>query len=148
MMREESAADEEGGDEFDVFDKDLRNSWGYFQGDPSGTRDEEDAGLGGEHSWQRPFSKTHVSGAGASGSPSADYLKSVYRQLVRILHPDTNKSMTNEQQDLWHEVQEAYAWCDIQRLERLLQDGDRRSCGGSRLRRYPDLPHYGSATRH
>ena len=50
---------------------------------------------------------------------SQDYLKSIYRQLVRVLHPDTNPDRTD--QALWQEVQDAYSWGDVARLERLRQ---------------------------
>lgn len=48
------------------------------------------------------------------------YLKSIYRQLVRMLHPDTVVEPTSKSQDLWHEVQSAYRWRDLQRLEGIL----------------------------
>ena len=48
-----------------------------------------------------------------------DYLKSIYRQLVRVLHPDTNPDRTDRA--LWQEVQDAYSWGDVARLERLRQ---------------------------
>ena len=48
------------------------------------------------------------------------YLKTVYRQLVRLLHPDSNADPSEKSQDLWHEVQAAYNWRDLQRLEQIL----------------------------
>ncbi len=51
---------------------------------------------------------------------SPDYLKTVYRQLVRLLHPDAAIEPAATSQDLWHEVQAAYSWRDLQRLEKIL----------------------------
>lgn len=48
-------------------------------------------------------------------------IKTVYRQIVRILHPDIKGSPTEEEQTTWHEVQDAYAWGDIHRLEKILK---------------------------
>ena len=47
-------------------------------------------------------------------------LKDVYRQLVRILHPDSNANRSARQAELWHEVQQAYQHKDLRKLEHLL----------------------------
>ena len=52
-------------------------------------------------------------------SPSVSRLKDIYRQLVRRLHPDARTDAKQGVGALWHEVQEAYAKGDLDRLERL-----------------------------
>lgn len=44
-------------------------------------------------------------------------LRTLYRQLVRKLHPDYLSNPSSEQVALWHEVQNAYSWEDLERLE-------------------------------
>ncbi len=44
-------------------------------------------------------------------------LKALYRELVRMLHPDQGGHMTPGRMRLWHEVQEAYRKGDLARLE-------------------------------
>lgn len=63
---------------------------------------------------------SHFSRESASESVEGQYLKTLYRQLVRELHPDM-VGFSEERMQLWQEVQEAYAWGDCQRLERLSQ---------------------------
>jgi hypothetical protein len=46
-------------------------------------------------------------------------LKDLYRQLVRRLHPDARNNAGPETMHLWHEVQEAYATGDVERMEML-----------------------------
>ena len=47
-------------------------------------------------------------------------VKELYRSLVRKLHPDAHGQMTPEKLEWWHEVQEAYAAADSERLELIL----------------------------
>ena len=47
-------------------------------------------------------------------------VKDLYRALVRKLHPDTQATMTPQKLEWWHEVQEAYADNDAERLEVIL----------------------------
>ncbi|MBS2034064.1 hypothetical protein JST97_03700 [bacterium] len=47
-------------------------------------------------------------------------MRSLYRQLVKRLHPDLHAEQTLQQQQLWFEVQKAYQWGDWERLETLL----------------------------
>jgi hypothetical protein len=47
----------------------------------------------------------------------AERLKEIYRQLVRRLHPDTRKDSSPSATALWHEVQDAYATGNLERLE-------------------------------
>jgi hypothetical protein len=59
--------------------------------------------------------------AGAVPKPTVSgRVKSLYRQLVRKLHPDVQETMTPEKLERWHEVQEAYAAGDAERLEIIL----------------------------
>lgn len=46
-------------------------------------------------------------------------LKFIYRNLVRILHPDYRKDNDERADALWHEVQDAYQKKDIERLNTL-----------------------------
>lgn len=47
-------------------------------------------------------------------------VRSLYRQLVRRLHPDLFPEQSEQQRQLWFEVQQAYQWGDWQKLEMLL----------------------------
>ena len=43
-------------------------------------------------------------------------LQEIYRKLVRILHPDLNKNITENQKILWNRVQDAYKNLDLEGL--------------------------------
>jgi hypothetical protein len=73
--------------------------------------DDEDAASGRQGASRHPQPKARPASA------SEDYLKSIYRQLVRVLHPDTNPDKAD--QVLWQQVQDAYKFRDLARLERL-----------------------------
>ncbi|MBX3172251.1 MAG: hypothetical protein KF760_32905 [Candidatus Eremiobacteraeota bacterium] len=47
-------------------------------------------------------------------------MRSLYRQLVKRLHPDLHPVQTPQQQQLWFDVQKSYQWGDWERLETLL----------------------------
>lgn len=47
-------------------------------------------------------------------------MRSLYRQLVKRLHPDLHPIQNAQQQQLWFDVQKAYQWGDWERLETLL----------------------------
>jgi hypothetical protein len=51
-------------------------------------------------------------------------VKSLYRKLVRRLHPDHRSDGDAAVSSLWHEVQEAYAAADVARMEILLALSD------------------------
>lgn len=53
----------------------------------------------------------------AAVNPAAERLKSLYRQMVRKLHPDTNPNQGWRERELWHDVQAAYQAGDLERLE-------------------------------
>lgn len=54
-------------------------------------------------------------------SAAENYIKALYRRLVRELHPDALGGLSEAQRRLWQEVQDAYEWRDVSRLERLHQ---------------------------
>ncbi|EDY20432.1 heat shock protein DnaJ domain protein [Chthoniobacter flavus Ellin428] len=56
-----------------------------------------------------------------------DRVKELYRLLVRRLHPDMRADSNTEVSSLWHEVQEAYATGNVERLEMLLAFTDIQS---------------------
>ena len=59
-------------------------------------------------------------------------VKELYRVLVRRLHPDTGKSRNDpNSQRLWHDLQDAYAGMDVERLEILLALTDLHESGGA-----------------
>ena len=69
--------------------------------------DDEEAGLPGPHADRAP---AHV-------KPN---VRDLYRKLCRLLHPDAAGTLSPEQSELWHQVQEAYAARDPARLDTLL----------------------------
>lgn len=59
-------------------------------------------------------------------------VKELYRVLVRRLHPDTGKSRNDPNvQRLWHDLQNAYAAQDVERLEVLLAMTDLHESGSA-----------------
>jgi hypothetical protein len=59
-------------------------------------------------------------------------VKELYRVLVRRLHPDTGKSRKDPNtQRLWHDLQNAYAAMDVERLEVLLALTDLHESGSA-----------------
>ena len=59
-------------------------------------------------------------------------VKELYRVLVRRLHPDTGKSRKDANtQRLWHDLQNAYAAMDVERLEVLLALTDLHESGSA-----------------
>jgi hypothetical protein len=81
--------------------------------------------------WSRHGAAQHTT---AAERDADSYLKSLYRQLVRALHPDAGVEMTAERQRLWDEVQDAYSWGDFHRLARLhAKVCEGRSGGGRAL---------------
>lgn len=51
------------------------------------------------------------------------YLKKIYREIVRLLHPDSKPggSLSVAESALWHELQNAYKWKDLGRMEKVLE---------------------------
>ncbi|MDX1957990.1 MAG: hypothetical protein SFU98_05425 [Leptospiraceae bacterium] len=54
------------------------------------------------------------------GNQREDRIKTIYRTLVRKLHPDFQKDLSKFQENIWHEVQIAYKENDLEKLETLL----------------------------
>ena len=52
--------------------------------------------------------------------PGVSRLKELYRELVRCLHPDTQREMTAQKTEWWHQVQTAYEAGDAEQLEVIL----------------------------
>jgi hypothetical protein len=73
--------------------------------------------------------------AGSVGRKKEDVparVKELYRVLVRRLHPDTGKSRNDPNiQRLWHDLQNAYAAQDVERLEVLLAMTDLHESGSA-----------------
>lgn len=117
--REAAESQEEPADEFEDLEDLFTELFGSMPGGKNPHKPGPDAeGFEhGERAWQGSPVKPRMQGASGGAS---EYLKSIYRKLVRILHPDSNQNENKVQRDLWHEVQEAYGLQDVQRLERLL----------------------------
>lgn len=76
--------------------------------------------FGGEESCGRTDSTENENEARSEPTGAvSSYLKGLYRKLVRALHPDLRETYNREAEALWHEVQNAYDWADVQTLERL-----------------------------
>lgn len=59
-------------------------------------------------------------------------VKEIYRILVRRLHPDTGSDRSNPQtRRLWDDLQQAYASCDLERMEVLLAITDLHESGSA-----------------
>ena len=59
-------------------------------------------------------------GADAPPPPAAQRLKELYRALVRLLHPDSQREMTPQKTEWWHQAQAAYEAGDVGQLEVIL----------------------------
>ena len=46
-------------------------------------------------------------------------LRSIFKQMAKLLHPDVNPLLTNEQQEIWHKVKSAYEEGDLEKLKAL-----------------------------
>jgi hypothetical protein len=55
---------------------------------------------------------------------SNDEVKALYRQLSKQLHPDLCADPSPEKLELWHAVQDAYEWQDVEKLQRILKNLD------------------------
>lgn len=67
-----------------------------------------------------PSPDTRRAGGPARKAQEKGDLRSHYRQLCRLLHPDAAGELTAEKSALWHQVQDAYAERDEVRLGNLL----------------------------
>lgn len=64
--------------------------------------------------------KSSKSSKKESNTSKEDQIKTIYRTLVRKLHPDYQTESSPHLEELWHEVQEAYKANDLERLETIL----------------------------
>ena len=101
MDMDEDSAEDDAEDE--AFSRHFAEAFADAMGD--------DAASGRQGASRHPQPKARQAQA------SEDYLKSIYRQLVRVLHPDTNPNKAD--QVLWQQVQDAYKSSDLARLEGL-----------------------------
>ncbi len=85
-----------GGDPFAEFAEAFKQAFGF----------EPPPELGGPRREEPPRSNSRV--------------KELYRILARKLHPDAQDQMTTQKLEWWHEVQEAYAANDVERMELIL----------------------------
>ena len=56
----------------------------------------------------------------ASSPHASSRLKELYRSVVRRLHPDTQREMTAQKSEWWHQAQAAYEAGDLEQLEVIL----------------------------
>lgn len=59
-------------------------------------------------------------GKKAKDGPKRSRLKDLYRTLVRMLHPDSARDLSEHQREVWHQVQAAYEAGDEDQLEVIL----------------------------
>ncbi len=80
----------------------------------------EQASFPQEHDLLTPV---HIVAGPTAEETTEGYIKKIYRELVRKLHPDTTASgqQNAQQKSLWHELQNAYEWRDLDRLEALFK---------------------------
>jgi hypothetical protein len=46
-------------------------------------------------------------------------LRTIFKQMAKLLHPDVNPSLSVEQQEIWHKVKAAYEVGDLEKLKAL-----------------------------
>lgn len=116
----------------------ARDAFGVDLGPDAEDGDAHDAShQPGGDAWSRHGATQHTT---AAERDADSYLKSLYRQLVRALHPDSGVDMTAERQRLWCEVQDAYSWGDVHRLARLHAEVCEGRSGGSRALDLDTIP--------
>ena len=76
--------------------------------------------LGQEQHWNQHDALPCRESAPADRESGSSRLKELYRILVRRLHPDMRADTDADVSALWHDVQEAYATGNVERLEMLL----------------------------
>ena len=74
----------------------------------------------GERRRQKRASRSGRHTESASPPHSSSRLKELYRSLVRRLHPDTQREMTAQKSEWWHQAQAAYEAGDLEQLEVIL----------------------------
>lgn len=105
---------------FRIFSELASDVFGADSGHAFGNADHSHADKDHQRHEQTHWQRRDDDSRTTSGDRDGDiYLKGLYRQLVRTLHPDTGAAMTGERQAFWAEVQDAYKWGDVHRLSRL-----------------------------
>ena len=84
--------------------------------------DDDNQDQNGENShWQFGFgSGSDRRAPTQKNTASQNYAKCLYREIVPLLHPDTNADQNATQRTLWHELQSAYKYDDVTKLEEIL----------------------------
>jgi hypothetical protein len=111
-----------GGPERDVFE--AGNEWGS-PGDEEELAEEFMNELFGTSRPGAGSGEAHDSRMGPSARPAAPVLagkrlKELYRAVVRRLHPDSQREMTAQKTEWWHQAQAAYEAGDAEQLEVIL----------------------------
>jgi hypothetical protein len=70
-----------------------------------------------EHPRERRAPRAGRHTESASPPHTSSRLKELYRSLVRRLHPDTQREMTAQKSEWWHQAQAAYEAGDLEQLE-------------------------------
>ena len=74
----------------------------------------------GERPREKGTSRSGHHTESASSPHTSSRLKELYRSLVRRLHPDTQREMTAQKSEWWHQAQAAYEAGDLEQLEVIL----------------------------
>ena len=118
--------DEEKFDEKDPFDdmtEGINNFFGSAQGAPGDrTPPGADSGAGPRAAGRRERARPTRPPTPEQQTKS-QRLKTAYRAVVRRLHPDLNPDLSEYDQRLWHDAQDAYEKEDLERLEAILAVG-------------------------
>lgn len=120
LMQEVAGIHDEGEDDEDFEDDEEEDFWGDEFGDEN-SEDDQDT-----FDYEKVFrefdgSEDHLNHDRTPRSETDRHFKNLYRKLVRKLHPDFCLSQTTEEKELWHELQDAYEWNDIDKLEKINQ---------------------------
>ena len=77
--------------------------------------EEDDA----KNGWNDPHKANASKEFNNSSESSNDPFKNLYRKMAKKLHPDFNPDQSIEHNSLWHDLQSAYQWNDMDRLEEI-----------------------------
>ncbi|MEI6148476.1 MAG: hypothetical protein WCS01_05215 [bacterium] len=92
-----------------------------FEDDPDGDEDGFDAFFESMTGIRLPSRKA------GNSNPDQKTVKELYRNIVRPLHPDQHRQMSDARKSLWHEAQAAYRRHDLNALHSILgrcEDGE------------------------
>ncbi len=73
-----------------------------------------------ERPWEEPGRKVGQPPQAAAPAHVSKRLKELYRAVVRRLHPDSQREMTAQKMEWWHQAQSAYEAGDAEQLEVIL----------------------------